>query len=224
MDAATQAYLGFHEPSIKMWSKVPPASITTGFCEAGLHEGKRPKDREGRPLRTCPFWEACNCKCHADLNELYKMTDTPRVLVENPEYMPLVNTFWMPSPEDYASVPEAAPDVDEKGGVLVAPKVVAVTPTGRTNRGGLEYLVQRECLLWLDQPAATHCTPRYLSDEIARTEKMKAPSLGAVDAVLKRWVACGYAIVEKSPTRFVGLTEEGRAKGLEHMKALAKKR
>lgn len=196
----------------------------TGFCTSGFHEGTRAKDWKGTPVKTCPFWESCPCDCHESVTKMFEMMEMPRVLQENPEYVPYKRTFWMPSDDPTYAMPEATPDLAEDGSVAVGEREVKVTATGRTQRGGLEFWVQRECLAWLlDHDPGELCTPRFLSEEIARVEGIAPPSQGAIAAVFDRWTKYGYAVIEKKPQRFERLTEQGEKMGLDWCRANAKK-
>lgn len=198
----------------------------SGFCNSGFHEGTRAKDWTGKPAKTCPFWQTCPCECHKKLDEMFKMLEQPRVLQDNPEYVPYKRDFWMPSDDPDWNMAGATPasDFTEDGSVAVIEREVRVTESGRTQRGGLEFWVQRECLAWiLDHDEGELCTPKFLSDEIARVEGIKPPSQGAIAAVFDRWVKYGYARIERKPQRFVGLTEQGEAKGLDWCRANYKK-
>lgn len=49
--------------------------------------------------------------------------------------------------------------------------------------------------------------------EVEGLDKEDRPSPGAVSAVLARWERVGYAVIEKSPTRFVDFTEAAKEFG-----------
>ena len=193
----------------------------TGFCNMGQHEGTKPKGHNGMPLKVCEFWQVCTCDCHKEITKMFEMTGQERVPMPNPEYVPPKRTFWIPSDDPEYYLPQAAPEVAEEGvSEAVLERTVAVTPTGRTQRGGLEFWVQRECLAWLvDKDPEYGLTVRIISEEIARIEGIKAPSQGAIGAVFDRWVKYGYAQIADKPRRFVGLTEQGQAQGLDWCRA-----
>lgn len=197
----------------------------TGFCSNGQHEGTKPKGHNGIPLKVCEFWQVCTCDCHKQITEMFKMTGQERVPMPNPEYKAPPRTFWMPSDDPEYYLPKGEPEVADEGvSATVLERTVATTATGRTQRGGLEFWVQRECLAWLvDRDPDYGLTVRIISDEIGRIEGIKPPSQGAIGAVFDRWVKYGYAIIADKPRRFVGLTEQGQAQGLDWCRANYKK-
>lgn len=214
--------------AIKLPSKT---TIPTGQCYAGWHEGTKARDWRGTPVRTCEQWQTCPCECHERITNMFQVGEQERVLIENPEYHTPERTWYMPvygldygegasssvalmdSPE---TLKRAAPI--ESTAVLGAPsRAFAPTPTGRTARGELEAQVLEVVTEWIIDPYCT-CTPRFISIEIARVQKIPEPSTGAVNAVLDRWVKYGYCILERTPTRFVALTEAGKIKGLAQIK------
>lgn len=193
--------------------------VWSGFCNMKQCEGTRPRGHNDMPLKTCPFWLDCPCECHAKITEMCEMAGIERTIQENPEYIPPQRTYWMPSDEPNFALPEAMPDLADDGSVAVVEREIKVTLTGRTQRGGLEFWVQRECLAWLLDNDGENCTPRFLSDEIARVEGIAPPSQGAIAAVFDRWVKYDYAVIEKKPQRFVKLTPTGHEKGLDWCRA-----
>lgn len=200
--------------------------VLSGFCSNGQHEGTKPRGIDEKPLKVCTLDVCgyCECDCHTKLDQLFEMAGIPRTPQQNPEYIPYRRTFWMPSDEPDYGLPEAAPEVVEGVGVAVIEREVTTTKTGRTQRGGLEFWVQRECLAWLlDRDPEYGLPVGIISNEIGRIEGIKPPSQGAIAAVFDRWEKCGYARFEVKPRRFVGLTEQGEANGLEWCKAQAKK-
>jgi len=202
------------------------STYITGFCSIGSCEGTRPKGAlTGTPMKTCEAWQSCSCKCHQQITMMSEMAQMERVVQINPEYKAPERTWWMPEDEpDYA--PLAVSEFTATGDMApeVIERVVSSTASGRTERGGLEFWVQRECLAWVLDPHPDTCSPAYLSREIARIEGIKEPSQGAIGAVFNRWEANGYAVIGRKPTRFISLTELGKANGLEWCKAEAKKK
>lgn len=196
----------------------------TGFCSMGQHEGTKPRGYNGTPLKVCEFWQVCTCDCHKQITQMCEMTGTPRVPMPNPEYIVPPRTYWMPSDEPGYALPTGAPEIDAEG-VAIPEKVVKTTETGRTQRGGLESWVQRECLAWLvDRDPEYGLTVRILSDEIGRIEGITPPSQGAIAAVFDRWVKYDYAIISTDrPRRFLGLTDQGQQNGLDWCRANYKK-
>jgi hypothetical protein len=190
----------------------------SGFCSVGQCEGTKPQGWNGTPLKTCWLIETCSCECHAKLDEMFKMTGQPRILVDVSGYKAPERTWWMPSDEPDFTM-DAAPEISTEG-VVLPEKPVAVTATGRTSRGGLESWVQRECLAWLVDKDPEYGLPvRIISEEIGRIEGINPPSQGAIAAVFDRWVKYDYARFEDKPRRFVGLTELGAEKGLDWCRA-----
>lgn len=204
--------------------------MVTGMC---LHqvacEGKKPKaPLSGKPMRTCHMWTTCPCSCHDEMSEMFAMAEMPRILVENPEYKAPVSEFWMPTTEEIianrllSSAPRAASADTVESDVVTSPDPVAATaartfaPTesGRAARGELEQRIDAVVRDWEEAGSPGICTPAYISQQITkRYETPKPTSVGAIDAVFKRWVDIGYAVVEKKPTRLTSLTEEGRKRG-----------
>lgn len=157
-----------------------------------------------------------------------------RVLVEKSEYHTPERAFWMPSddPEYWATarssdngapvpvlvqspIPDAVPATVRRS--------YAPTATGRAARGELESWVKDACDVWLVEGYDFYCTPVWLSEEIAITQAIKAPSVGAISAVFERWSKLGFASIEKKPTRFIKYTDQGVKLGLEQMKARSKR-
>lgn len=207
------------------------AGYVTGYCNIGSHEGTKPKGAiTGAPMKTCEAWAECKCDCHAQITKMFEMTGQPRVPVPNPEYAPPERTYWMPSDDPNYGLPEASPDIVQGGGVLVAERTVQITEGGRTKKGDLEYAVQRVCLAPIDKtisPEDDYYSVKYISQAVYEAESAaleKPPSLGAVAAVLSRWEKYDYAMLGKNPVRFVGLTPQGREKGLDWCRAQYKKK
>lgn len=201
------------------------AKYLTGFCNMGQCEGTKPRGHNDTPLPTCTFWQDCKCECHEQITKMYEMAGMERRPAErNPEYVPPKRTYWIPSDDPDYAMPTGAPEIDA-GGVALAEKVVKVTETGRTQRGGLESWVQRECLAWLvDRDPEYGLTVRILSDEIGRIEGITPPSQGAIAAVFDRWIKYDYAVISTDrPRRFLGLTEQGQTHGLDWCRANYKK-
>jgi hypothetical protein len=190
--------------------------VMTGFCNVGSCEGTRPKGiLSGTPMKTCPMWMTCSCTCHEQITKMFEMTGRERIEVPNPEYVPYQRDFWMPSFED--RLPEPTPDVPTED-------TLQVTATGRVRKGGLEAAVQRVVLSWSERVPAERedCTVAFLSEQIYKAERdtlEKPPSLGAVAAVLDRWTKYGYALIGHKPVRVIGLTPEGKEKGLDWCRA-----
>lgn len=207
---------------------VPPQTsvYVSGFCSIKACEGTRPKGvLTGTPMKTCTMISVCSCDCHKTITAMMEMAQMERVPQVNPEYKAPERTYWMPEDEPNYT-PDAASEFTATGDLSpeVIERKVGTTASGRTERGGLEFLVQRECLAWFLDQHPPICSPAYLSREIARIEGIKEPSQGAIGAVFNRWELNGYAEIGRKPTRFVQLTELGKANGLDWCKAQAKKR
>jgi hypothetical protein len=192
--------------------------MISGFCDVGSHEGTRPKGwSSGTPMKTCPYWLSCGCDCHKEVTRMFEMTGQERIEVPNPEYRPYERTFWMPSLED--KLPEPQADVVEHDDHL------QVTATGRTRKGSLETAVQKVVLAWQELPVAQRIeglSVKDISEKVYENEGAsleKPPSLGAVAAVLDRWVKYGYVMLGTKPVRVVTLTKEGKENGLEWCRA-----
>lgn len=205
--------------------------MKTGFCSNGWCEGTKAKDWRGNPVPTCDYIYTCPCKCHDELDKLFSMTGSERIVVDSSGYVSPPRTYWIPSDDPLPVLSSngdtPAPVVVESPAPDRVPATVArtftPTPTGRAARGELELWVKQHCDMWLIDEPGEPCTPAYLSAEIARDQGISPPSVGAISAVFDRWVKLGFAVVEKKPTRFVRYTDEGVKLGLEQMKARAKR-
>lgn len=210
----------------------------TGFCGNKYCEGTAKKSASGKPAPTCKFWKTCPCNCHKMFDQMFTMSEMPRILVDNSGYAPDHSAYWMPSPEErIAMLALSRPNRDDVPVIIKSPLPDMVpitiahtftpTTTGRAARGELESWVKDACDVWLVENTlnATDppCTPPYLAKEIGQTQGIKEPSVGAIDAVLKRWVTLGFALVQPKPTRFVCYTAEGIQMGLEGCKDKVKR-
>lgn len=201
----------------------------TGFCSRKWCEGTKPTTWKGTPAPSCKMWQVCPCSCHEMFDMMFSMSDKPREVVSHSEWHPNKHAFWMPSPEDYMEqLASSRPGAVNVPKLIESPlpdavpatlrRVFTPTNTGRAARGELESWVKDVCDVWLVEKEEFPCTPQYISDEIARNEGIKAPSVGAISAVFERWVKMGFAQVEKKPTRFIAYTEQGVRLGLEGCK------
>lgn len=209
-------------------------AMVTGFCSNGWHEGSKATDWRGHPAPTCRFINVCPCKCHADLDKMFSMTESERICLEVSGYSPPARTYWLPSddytPDDDVSSMVVGTDTGSgiedvttahtppSNGVVFAP-----TQSGRTAKGQLEYWVDEQCRIWLIDKPGFPCTPAWLSSHIAEDNGVSPPSVGAIDAVFKRWEALGYAVIDRKPTRFSAFTSEGQRLGLKRMKEIFKR-
>lgn len=203
--------------------------MLTGYCDSGWHEG----NKINKP--TCRFWVTCPCDCHTQLSRIADLTGTERVLIDNSTWTSgnqFVQVSLTESVQAAALVkpnailiPSALPELMPS----TVQREFAPTGTGRAGRGELEDRVQRGVQRWVTRLNAGEdppsCTPPYLSLEIQQHDNLeKAPSTGAIDAVFKRWLEIGYALIGSKPTRFVAFTPAGIRDGLEVMKARAKRK
>jgi hypothetical protein len=203
----------------------------TGFCGQGLCEGTKAVNYRGQPLSTCKAIYNCPCTCHDELAKLFKLTGQERQVVDVSGYVPDFGGFVMP---EALPIVDSFSSSDTSGPVIIqspAPgrvptriaKPFGPTPSGRAARGELESWVEEFCDIWLVEQDVEHCTPTYLSEEIGRAKGITPPSVGAIDAVLKRWVHLGFATTGRKPTRFIEFTEEGIQFGLVGLKEKAKR-
>ena len=208
----------------------------TGFCENGDCEGAAKKTKDGRPHRTCRDWKICPHTCHQMFDMMFSMSEMPRILVDNSGYAVDHTEFWVPTPEErMAMIASSRPHHADAPVILKSPApdmvpstvayIFTPTTTGRAARGELESWVKDACDIWLVEnqmaPPGTHpilCTPVYLANEISKEQGIKEPSVGAIDAVLKRWHNLGFAHTASKPTRFIVYTPEGISIGLDGCK------
>jgi hypothetical protein len=205
----------------------------TGFCNNGDCEGNKPKTWRGKPKPTCKFWQTCPCECHKRIDDMFKMAEMPRQLIENPEYIPEKVHFdimdYMKTSDEavpFSPLATSGPDGVE-GHAPDAPRPAAAplaarrTDTGRAARGGLEAQVWEQCQVFA--AGGIEATPKVLADLIADKYKIPTPSTGAIGAVFNRWEKIGFAKQGKKPIRFLGFTGEGTWQELEVIKAKAKR-
>ena len=208
----------------------------TGFCSNGDCEGAAKKTKDGKPRRTCRDWKICPHKCHQMFDMMFTMSEMPRILVDNSGYAVDHTEFWVPTAEERmawiaSSRPRHAdaPVIIKSPAPDTVPMTVAYafnpTTTGRAARGELESWVKDACDIWLvENQMATpdqhlsRCTPPYLANEISKEQGIKEPSVGAIDAVLKRWSLIGFAVTAAKPARFIEYTPEGIRIGLDGCK------
>lgn len=195
--------------------------MVTGFCNSGWHEGQK----IDKP--TCRFWLLCPCDCHTQLSRMAFLTDTVRMLVDNSTYVPDRGGFVMVTRAELAvqtavSRVESARVEPSAAPGLVPDSILrdfAATETGRAAKGQLESWVREVTDAWALDPSE-NCTPQLVSRAIARQQGLeKPPSVGAIDAVFKRWSAIDFAVIGTRPTRFVRYTVAGIQYGLEGLKA-----
>lgn len=203
-------------------------TYVTGFCGAGLCEGKAPVSPSGKPMKVCTAIDICNCGCHSIITQMYEMAGKPRPIRQNPNYEPArnVDLSWMNTL-----------DASLEGGVNTrvpverpSPVVPSLAESARTfvpnvaggrARGQLEDEVRRVCNLYMAGKIEGLLTTKVIAWHI---DQDKPPSQGAIGAVLLRWEKIGFADVRLGPMRFAGYTIEGLKEGLESLKAKAKRK
>jgi hypothetical protein len=208
----------------------------TGFCLNGWCEGTKPRSASGKPVPTCKDIERCPCNCHEILDEIFERAGRPRILVDNPDYMPSPRTWWMPGDDDTGdsnglSTPDGIGTLDRPERPPMAPSrpgngaSVARTATGRRAKGSLEHEVLAVCTDWSNDVFDwDSCTPKLVAEEIGAKNAEENPSTGAIQAVWDRWVKLEFAVYEKKPVRFGKfLLEDFSVRSLETLKR-AKKR
>lgn len=87
-------------------------------------------------------------------------------------------------------------------------------------RGFLASDVNRICRMWLNDeftlPEGRFMTPFIIAKLIKEIDQIdELPSMGAVNRVLKKWEANGYALCRVNPFGFVCFSERGAALGLD---------
>lgn len=202
----------------------------TGFCANKDCEGSAKKTPAGKPRPSCTWWKRCPCDCHKMYDMMFASSEMDRQIVDNSGYRGSHQSeFKMPTMEEriaamasFRAAHTDAPVVIESPAPDVVPVMVArsftPTPTGRAARGELTSWVRKVCDTWLvdEDEHDWKCTPSYIAEHVAKNEGfVRPPSVGAVDAVLKRWESIGFAVIERKPTRFVSYTPDGIQLGLE---------
>ena len=206
----------------------------TGLCAVGACEGIKKLSASGRPMKPCHFWKFCACSCHEVFDMMFSMSEMDRVFVDNSGWSPEHSEFKMPTYEERAAAQVAArAGVTEISAVIIESPIPDLipntykhtfqsTPTGRAARGELESWVREFCDEYLVEKYADICSPMFVAEGIGKAKGINPPSSGAVDAVFKRWMAIGFALIAPKPTRFIGYTPDGVKLGLEAMKLRAR--
>lgn len=208
--------------------------FASGFCQMGKHEGNKPRNLDGTPARTCKLFMSCGCKCHEQIDQMFKMAGMDRIFIENPEWKPNFIPF---NPDDYVSSKDSfssggvdGPDDMERppaGRVDTPARTLTErrTDTGRAARGGLEAQVFQQVRKLVDAGFGGDnlITPKILADMIREEYKIPTPSTGAINAVFERWNTLGFATTAKKPVRFVSFTGKGTWVELIQMKGRIKR-
>lgn len=211
----------------------------TGFCGNGFCEGTQPKSPSGKPIKVCSFYKTCGCTCHSKFN-----TGGDRMVLQNPAYVPFKSGImdFLSSYKDSLAA-ELLPGITPPVNVVVKEKPVTtdegviMTGLARSGRnfeptkrgraaGQLEDEIRGICNRFLsgEFPDQEICTPKFIAYQIAEeTDAEKTPSVGAIGAAFDRWEMIGFAIIKRSPVRFVSFTVDGFKHGLEEMKDRYKK-
>ena len=208
----------------------------TGFCSGGFKqcEGTKPRSPSGKPMPVCKFWLRCPCKCHLKISTMFQIAESPRVLIDNPE--------WIGGPTAGFVMPDRTEILKEKAATNQSPDVKVIesdqedipvtvlreykpTESGRAARGSLEQNVKLACDAYLRRADATlECSTKWVSEWIAENKEGGLPSRGAINAVFERWLKLGFCMLMYKPTQFVCYTPDGIKFGLDEMKAKAKQR
>ena len=204
----------------------------TGFCENKNCEGTNKKSYSGTPMPTCTWWKICPCDCHRVYDQMFAMSEMPRILVDNSKYSPNHSEYSMPNMEERIALTRSfTPDHTDTPIIVKSPLADAIptsiarsyapTSTGHAARGELEAWVKEVCDVWLVENLTAKqppCTPVYIQHEVGKTQGITEPSIGAVDAVLKRWTNINFAVILLKPTRFSKYTDFGIKYGLDGCK------
>lgn len=211
----------------------------TGFCQSGFCEGTKPVSPSGKPCKVCHFIDVCQCECHTKIGKMFEMTNTPRIVMQNPDYVPydsgimaFLESYEKMKAEELprlkvppvAEKPETAADGSVMTGLARSGRTFEPTARGRA-AGQLEDEVRGICNRFLQRefPDEEYCTPKFIAQQIyLETDAATMPSVGAIGAAFDRWEKIGFAIVKKNPVRFVSFTVEGLTLGLEVLKNRAK--
>ena len=228
-------YTVLEKSEIKTWLKDRNKTVS-GYCnehdKPGQHEGQRPKNYRGRPLKTCPNLDKCPCQCHYQVEKMFKLTGMERQDMSNPEYVPEHSEFVMPIVPDPVTGtvalvsgdpldPSALEDAYTPPPVATqTPLAQRRTPLGYAGRGALEAQVW-DCSRTLIKEGV-EVTTLVASTWIESKYKVPPPSRGAIQAVWERWVKLEYAELGKKPVRFVRFTQDDTWERLERIKSSGK--
>jgi hypothetical protein len=204
----------------------------SGFCNLGLHESTAPKDRNGKALKVCVFYETCTCECHQIVNEIFELSGTPREGKQNPDYVPYVpthnlglKTIEAPGILDEVEVPKntmisIAPGIIP--GAIV--KEFTPTPSGRLARGQLTLWVKEICDEWIVEMYDVTCTPQWIAEKIKEYHKLGEFDPGGIYGIFYKWRDWEFAYIDEKPLRFDGYTDHGIKAGLDGCEAEYKRK
>lgn len=163
---------------------------------------------------------------------MYEMAKTPRVPVPNPDYIPYESGIMAFIEElNSGNMDETAPSLkvtepkevplEAAPTLALSAKSFAPTATGYRAPGQLENEIRDVCNRYMmgEFEDGTACTPKFIQQTISSEPE---PSVGAIGQAFKTWERIGFAVIDKSPMRFVRFTADGMRFGLDEMKRRAK--
>lgn len=190
----------------------------------------------GKPVKVCVSIDVCKCECHEKIAKMFEMTNTPRIAIQNPDYVPhesgifeflesykRVQAELLPGSSKVVMVEEKPVVADDGTAMLgLARSGRQFEPTKRGRAAGqLEDEIRGICNRFLQRewPEQEVCTPKFIAQQIfLETDAEALPSVGAIGAAFDRWEKIGFAIIKKGPVRFVSFTVAGMTEGLEALK------
>jgi hypothetical protein len=212
----------------KVWEN----GYKTGHCLAGNHFGTRNLSPGGALLPACNSGPICRCRCHPEILDeemrafIASTLGPNAILPPDPTLEPTTVNIIQPKASVVARV---VPGVDDPRLPGMPPDhpddLPAMLDSGRRARGSLDYEVKTVCDRYLRTygTGTNGLTPQTCARMIdAGTDRETSP--GAVDAVWRRWVTLGFAVMGSKPVHFAGYTPEGVEKGLHKMQYEAKRR
>lgn len=199
--------------------------MLSGFCGNAHCEGTKPRSPSGLAVKTCPLYLTCPCKCHAEIDEMFRIAEEDRILIENPEYVPPDNGVLRKMLEEIrqeaaqlrriesngeSSLPNVLdPDINDEE--ILSGKAFRPTISGIRARGQLEYQVFAMCVeAWKEWPEGLPITPKIVAEFISAHENLQPPSTGAIQAVWIRWENMNFASFNKKPVEFTGFVDYER--------------
>lgn len=202
----------------------PEKVYVSQLCLRGRHEGFV----QAHVCKGALVWwgktNYCRCACHCYIRDVAPGTDfepPPR-----PERDPLKPTL-AEELRAWGRSHDLAVPLSVKAKEQVTD--TAVTAEGRRARGALELQVLRIAQMYesgdviFDDDELPYLTPQTISELIADTYNVSAPSTGAIRNVLVRWAGSQFAIVKENPFRFVAVTPMGHELGHERLAERMKK-